>query len=170
MLQTNRLILRHPVPADGQAFLEIHNTEFVLRFNGMNRISLEKAIKQLSDSCDRTWLLEQKETGKVIGAIFTQEDSIRWGVESLEVSYFLDERCSRQGYMKEALHTLIGYLFETRQLTCVAARAFAPNTASHKLLESLGFHRDGYIPQCVKGYRDVIFDDVLYSVFRENWK
>ena len=170
MLETNRLILRHPVPADAERFLAIHNTEFVLHYNGMNHTTLEKAQKQLSDSCGNTWLLELKTVGEIIGAIFTEEDSIRWGVKSVEVSYFLEEEYSRQGYMKEALHGLITHLFETRQLTCVAARAFAPNTASHRLLESLGFHRDGYIPQCVKGYKDVIFDDVLYSVFRENWK
>ena len=110
--------------------------------------------------------MERKDSGKVIGAIFTEEDSIRWGIASMELSYFLGEEYSRQGYMKEALRALIDYLFAIQNLTCVAARSFAPNIASRKLLESLGFHCDGYIPKCVKGCGDVIFDDTLYSLFR----
>lgn len=170
MLETERLILRQPKDSDAEAYFKICNSEYVLRYNAMMPKSLDNILQQFSKPCDDTWILENKETGKVIGAIFTEEDSIRWGVASMEVSYFLSEEYSRQGYMKEALRALIDYLFANRELSCVAARSFAPNTASRKLLESLGFHCDGYIPMCVKGYKDTIFDDTLYSVFKENWK
>ena len=170
MLETERLILRHPEVADADDYLAICNSEFVMRYNAMTPTTEETVTKRFSEPCEDTWILEHEESGKMIGAIFTEEDSIRWGVESLELSYFLAEEFTRQGYMKEALHELIDYLFATQNLTCVAARSFAPNTASRKLLESLGFHCDGYIPHCVKGYQDKIFDDTLYSVFREDWK
>ena len=170
MIETDRLILRHPRCADAQAYLNICNSEFVLRFNAMTPQTIEKVKKQFSQSCEDTWVLEHRLTGQLIGTVFTEEDSIRWGVNSVEVSYFLAEEFSNQGYMKEALHALIAHLFNNRKLTCVAARSFAPNTASRKLLESLGFHQDGYIPHCVRGYNNVVFDDTLYSVFKEDWK
>lgn len=170
MIETKRLILRRPQVADVQAYVSICNSEFVLRYNAMTPRTIERVTEQFSGACDDTLILELKETGQVIGAVFTEEDSIRWDVNSMELSYFLGEAFSCQGYMKEALHALIDHLFATQNLTCVAARSFAPNTASRKLLESLGFHQDGYIPHCVKGYNDTIFDDTLYSVFHENWK
>lgn len=170
MLETERLILRRPKTEDADAYLAICNSEFVLRYNAMTPRTIERVKEQFSAVCEDTWIIELKKSGQVIGAIFIEDDSIRWDVASVELSYFLEEAFSKQGYMKEALHALIDHLFVTQNLTCVAARSFALNTASRKLLESLGFHQDGYIPHCVKGYNNTIFDDTLYSVFRKDWK
>lgn len=70
--------------------------------------------------------------------------------------------------MKEALGAVIEYLFESENLECIAARCFAPNTASLALLRSLGFQQNGCVPRCVKGYRDLIYDDVLHTLVRRN--
>lgn len=170
-LETARLILRSPAPADVEDFLEFRNSEFVLRYNAMTPASREKTLAQFAQQPEQgnCLLLEQKATGTVIGAVFWEEDSLRWGIPSKELSYFIHKAHTRKGYMKEALRALIAWLFETENLTCVAARSFAPNTASRALLESLGFHQDGLIRKCVKGYGDVIFDDSVYSLFREEF-
>ena len=68
------------------------------------------------------------------------------------------------------MQAVLGELFATKDLVCVSARAFAPNTASRALLKSLGFTENGIIPQCVKGYADVVFDDVIHTLFPENLK
>ena len=167
-LETARLILRPPKSEDADSYLNIHNSEFVMKYNAMTPKTLETVRKQFSDPDDSDMLIiELRETGAVIGSVCVEEDSIRWGVASKELSYFLGEQYSRKGYMKEALGAVIDYLFETENLLCVSARSFAPNTASRKLLESLGFIQNGYIPACVKGYGDIIFDDTLYSLFRK---
>jgi RimJ/RimL family protein N-acetyltransferase len=167
-LETARLILRPPKTEDAESYLNIHNSEFAMKYNAMTPKTLETVRKQFSDPDDSDMLIiELRETGAVVGSVCVEEDSIRWGVASKELSYFLGEQYSRKGYMKEALGAVIDYLFETENLLCVSARSFAPNTASRKLLESLGFTQNGYIPACVKGYGDVIFDDTLYSLFRK---
>lgn len=166
-LETERLVLRGPKEADAQAYLTICNSEFVLRYNAMSTSTMESIQAAFSGERESTLLLERKADSSVIGAVFLEEDSLRWGVASRELSYFLREDCSRQGYMKEALCAVIGHLFDSENIECVAARSFAPNTASRKLLESLGFHQDGYIPRCVKGYGGIVYDDTLYSLFRE---
>ena len=170
-LESARLILRSPAPADVEDFLEFRNSEFVLRYNAMTPASREKTLAQFAQQPEQEncLLLESKAAGKVIGAVFWEEDSLRWGIPSKELSYFIHEAHARKGYMKEALRALIAWLFETENLTCVAARSFAPNTASRTLLESLGFHQDGLIRKCVKGYGGVIFDDSVYSLFREEF-
>lgn len=166
-LETVKLILRKPVPQDAEAYLQIHNSEFVLKYNAMTPKTLEAVRKQFSEQDDEGMLvIEHKDSGALIGSLSVEEDSVRWGVASKELTYFLGEQYSRQGYMKEALSALIDHLFETDSLLCVSARCFAPNIASRKLLESLGFQQNGYIPACVKGYGDIVYDDILYSLFK----
>ena len=169
-LETTRLILRPPALRDVDDYMEFCNSDFVLRYNAMTVKPRAEVLAQFSqENSDHTIVMEHKELGKVVGAVFTEEDSLRWGVPSAELSFFLHEEYSRQGYMSEALSAVIAHLFSTQPLECVAARSFAPNTASRRLLESLGFHQDGLIPRCVKGYGGVIFDDTLYSLFRSEF-
>lgn len=168
---TERLILRSPCVADAESYCTIHNSEFVLRYNAMLPTNQERMEKKFADEayCKDTVFLEEKETGILIGAIFLEEDDLRYGVESRSLSYFIREDFSRKGYMKEALQSLITWVFETENLQCVSARAFAPNAASRALLRSLGFQENGIIPKCVKGYADVVFDDVIHTLLKEDF-
>ena len=171
VLETARLLLRKPELSDVDDYLEFVNSEFVRKYNAMTLVTREKAVREFTNAKEdfSVVALESKADQKIIGMIYTQEDSLRYDVASKEFSYFLREEESRKGYMKEALCALIGHFFETEHLICVAARCFAPNIASQRLLESLGFRRDGVVRKCVKGYGDIVFDDCLYSLMREDW-
>lgn len=170
-LSTQRLILRRPKPEDAQSYCAIHNSEFVLRYNAMMPTTKDRMEKKFveEDYCKDTVFLEEKETGELIGAIFLEEDDLRYGVASRSLSYFIRENVSRKGYMKEAMQGVILWLFETEDLECISARAFAPNVASRALLRSLGFQENGIIPRCVKGYGNIIFDDVIHTLFRDDF-
>lgn len=168
-LETRRLILRKPEIADVDDYMEFVNSQFVNLYNAMSPVTREKAEYRFANAPEDGSVLavELKETGKIIGMIYTEEDSLRYGVASKELSYFLREEEAQKGYMKEALGAVIAHLFETENLTCIASRCFLPNIASQRLLESLGFTREGVIRKCVKGYGGTVFDDCLYSLFRE---
>ena len=169
-LETKRLILRQPQVSDAAAYTAIHNSHFVLRYNAMNPTTPERMAEVFQDPeyLENTVFLEEKETGELIGAIFLEEDSLRYGVASKGISYFLAENHSRKGYMKEAMEVVIAHLFVAEGLECVSARAFTANIASRALLKSLGFREDGIIPRCVKGYGGVIFDDAIHTLFHED--
>ena len=169
-LETQRLILRKPELTDVDDYMEFVNSRFVMRYNAMEPVTREKAEAEFANTRDDlgTLVLELKATGKVIGMIYTHPDSLRYQVASKEFSYFLREEEAGKGYMKEALGCLIAHLFEAEQLSCVAARCFLPNVASRRLLESLGFQREGVIRKCVKGFEDTVFDDCLYSLMKED--
>ena len=171
-LTTARLRLRHPKTGDGAAYAEIHNSEFVLRYNAMLPTTEARMEAKFADTeyVENTFFLEEKATGKLIGAIFLEDDDLRYDVASKGMSYFIREDFARKGYMKEAMHAVISHLFESENLECICARAFAPNTASRALLKSLGFQENGIIPRCVKGYGDIIFDDVIHTLFPDNLK
>ena len=171
LLETKHLILRKPELADVDDYMEFVNSEFVMRFNAMHPVSREKAEADFANAQDdfSTIAMELKASGRVIGMIYTGEDSLRYGVNSKELSYFLREEEAGKGYMKEALGALIAHFFQEESLLCIAARCFVPNIASQRLLESLGFHRDGVVRKCVKGYQDTVFDDCLYSLLKEDF-
>ena len=171
-LQTSRLYLRQPRPEDAESFVAIHNSAFVLRYNAMQPTSVERMAHNFSDPdyLENTVFLEEKETGKLIGAIFLEDDDLRYGVASKCLSYFLAEEKARKGYMKEAMQAVLKHLFQEEKLECVSCRAFAPNTASRALLRSLGFRENGTIPRCVKGYTGEIFDDVIHTLFSTDLK
>ena len=171
-LETKRLLLRQPELKDAQAFTEIHNSNFVLRYNAMQPTTPERMENKFrqEDYLQKTVFLEEKETGKLLGAIFLEDDDLRYGVASCCLSYFIAEAYSRKGYMKEAMGAVLAYLFESKKLECVCCRAFAANTASRALLKSLGFAENGTLPHCVKGYTGEIFDDVIHTLFRDTLK
>lgn len=166
-LSTVRLNLRRPKPGDAAAYTEIHNSEFVLRYNAMMPTTPERMEAKFSDPeyLENTLFLEEKETKQLIGAIFLEDDDLRYGVESKGLSYFIREDFARKGYMKEAMTAVIEYLFREEHLECVCVRVFAPNVASRALLKSLGFQENGIIPRCVKGYGGIVFDDVIHTLF-----
>ena len=166
-LETKRLILRQPEIKDARDYTAIHNTPFVLRYNAMQPTTPERMERVFADPAylEKTVFLEDKASGKLLGAIFLEDDDLRYGVESCCLSYFIDEAYSRKGYMKEAMTAVIAELFEKEKLECVCCRAFAANTASRALLKSLGFQENGIIPRCVKGFTGEIFDDVIHTRF-----
>ncbi len=171
-LETKRLILRQPEMKDAQSFTAIHNSAFVLRYNAMQPTTTERMEQAFTNPeyLENTVFLEEKETGNLLGAIFLEDDDLRYGVQSRCLSYFIHEPYSRRGYMKEALSAVIAHLFEAEKLECVCCRAFAPNAASRALLKSLGFQENGIIPRCVKGYSGEIFDDVIHTLFPNDLK
>ena len=166
-LETKRLYLRQPKREDAQAYCDIHNSYFVLRYNAVMPTTPERMEARFQDEeyLSQTVFLEEKESGKLIGAIFWEDDDLRYGVASKNISYFIEESYAGQGFMKEAMHAVLSYLFETQKLDCICARAFAPNEASRALLRSLGFRENGIIPLCVKGYGNMIYDDVIHTLF-----
>ena len=171
-LETERLILRSPRAADARDYTVIHNSDFVLRYNAMQPTTVERMEEKFADEeyLENTVFLEEKESGKLIGAIFLEDDDLRYGVASRSLSYFLAEEKTRKGYMKEAMRAVTAYLFREENLECISCRVFAPNTASRALLRSLGFRENGVIPRCVKGYTGEIFDDVLHTLFPDDLK
>ena len=162
---TDRLCIRLAKDCDVDAVLLFRNSEFVLKYNCMHKCTRDELYQELVREDSFVMVLNQQ----VIGVIDLHEDSLRYRIASKELSYYLDEAYTKQGYMKEALGAIINYLFRVEKLECVSARAFVENIASHKLLLSLGMHQDGVLPKAVKGYNDIVYDDGLYSILKEEY-
>ncbi|NLP35964.1 MAG: GNAT family N-acetyltransferase [Clostridiales bacterium] len=171
-METERLILRAARPGDENDIFEIRNSEYVLKYNCMSKITLEQLQEQVEKDidCKNTFYIELKEKQKVIGVIDLEEDGLRYGVNSLSISYYLGEEYSSKGYMTEALQEIISYVFEEMQADVLSVRAFKDNIASQRLIEKLGFTYEGCIRRGIKGYQDIIYDDMIYSILKEEYE
>ncbi len=171
-METERLLLRGSQLGDEEDLFEIRNSEFVLKYNCMKKITLEQLQDQVKKDMESkdTFCIVQKESGKVIGKVDIDQDSLRYGVNALGISYYLGEQYTSKGFMTEALREIIRYAFEERFVEVLSVRVFRDNRASRRLVEKLGFVNDGCIRRCVKGYQDIIYDDMIYSMLREEYE
>ena len=164
-LETRRLLLRNVKQSDAEEYLQFHNSEFVLRYNAMEKETAEQAERFIRENLgnDRRVAIARRDTDEFVGMIYIEEDSLRYRANSLEVSYWLGEPYSAQGLMTEALGALVGYLLEEKGLNSVTARAFADHPCSGKLLRRLGFRQEGHLREAVRGYDGALHDDLLFS-------
>lgn len=167
-LETERLLVRGVRKEDAAALLAIQNTEYVLRYNGMEKWDLSKMRGYIEKHADALLTVCFKD-GTVIGQIGITEDSLRYDVGSKELNFYLSESAAGKGYMSEALNAVLEDLFLRLGVSLVTARAFVPNTASRRLLQKLGFRQEGELRRCVRGYGGTIFDDALYSITKEEF-
>jgi ribosomal-protein-alanine N-acetyltransferase len=171
-METKRLHIRKAKPTDFDDYIKMRNSEFVLKYNAMKVLKDEEVKQELLkySQSQEVLFLEEKALGKVIGAVFLQPDSLRYQVDAVMLSYYLNEEYAAKGYMSEALKAIIDHLFNEKKAEVVSARVFSDNIPSQKLLQKLGFVKEGCIRRCVKGYRDVVHDDMLFSILKEEYK
>lgn len=86
-----------------------------------------------------------------------------------ELGYWVAPDYQRNGHATEGVSLLLDYGFEERNLHRVEARVFEFNTASQRLLESLGFtkegiHRDAHFAR--GEYQDVFW----YGLLEDEWE
>ena len=88
------------------------------------------------------YMIVLKESGEVIGTVNLFADDSR-AVDAMEVGYSIAHAHQRKGYAYEALSALLGLLQNDLYLEMVTAGILPENKASEKLLEKLGFHKEG---------------------------
>ena len=85
-----------------------------------------------------------------------------------EIGYDLGKVSWRQGYMTEALRAALQFGFETMDLNRVEALVYPENEASIRLLERLGFQKEGLLRQSI--YQGgVYYDHWLLSLLKAEW-
>ncbi len=96
--------------------------------------------------------------GKPVGTVGLNGVTDVYGVA--ELGYWIAPDHHGQGFATEAARLLVGYGFDERRLHRVGARAFEFNDASRRVLEKVGFEREGVS-------RDAAFVDGKYvDVYR----
>jgi ribosomal-protein-alanine N-acetyltransferase len=177
-LRTERLIVRTPIKGDGVRYARYYSQNrgflqpYSPRFDeGMfSAAEWEASIpliqQQFANGTTARFVLIQGDD--LIGvANFTQMN--RSPSFSSVLGYTLSEAEQGKGLMKEALHEVLSYVFEVRNLHRVTANYMPRNERSGRLLRSLGFQVEGYARDYL--LIDGVWEDhVLTSLTNPNWQ
>jgi RimJ/RimL family protein N-acetyltransferase len=110
----------------------------------------------------------QKKDGTEIGLIFFFY-ALHPMAKTLEISYRLIPSERRKGYCTEAAQIMVDYLFLSKETTCIQATTHSENIDSQKVLQRLGFQKEGTMRKrfYVRGEWQNL---TVFSILREEWK
>lgn len=149
-LETERLLLREMAASDAPALFDIYSDLQVMRWFGSDPlVSMEDAHKlievfagwrRLANPGAR-WGMQRKADGKFVGTCGLFKWNRTW--KTCVVGYELASSAQGQGFMHEALSTILDWGFKHMDLHRVEAQAHPENLPSIKLLSKLGFVHEG---------------------------
>jgi ribosomal-protein-alanine N-acetyltransferase len=142
--ETERLRLRTWEPVDFLDAFELWGNPEVMRYVGDPLADHEAARRTLERACEAQsrygvslWAMEEKATGKLLGACgfhFVSD----WPV--LELAYHLKPAHWQQGLATEAARGCVRYGVDVLKAVKITASVQVGNVASRRVLEKLGFH------------------------------
>ena len=166
LLEGKNVNLRIAEKEDISLVLEwVNNPEFYGLYNPLQQTSkteLEKRFENLPPE-EKAFFIEKKDGSKV-GGISHSLVGNQW-----EIGYTMIPTERRKGYCTEAVEIMVDYLFLSKDIGRIQAHTDVRNVGSQKVLEHVGFRREGTIRKSsfVRGeWRDMF----LYGILREEWK
>lgn len=173
-IETERLRLRRFRADDLPTLLAYRNDPVVARYQSWTGMSEREGtlfIEQMTTLQPGTrneWFqfaIERSSDGAHIGdcALHTLDDK-RLG----EIGYTLAREAQRQGYAREAVAAMVDYAFTTLGMHRIGATVDVENTPSCRLLERLGFRREGTLVEAA-WYHGRWCSDHLYAILAREW-
>jgi RimJ/RimL family protein N-acetyltransferase len=174
-LSTSRLLIRRLTLADAEAFFDVFSNVDVMRYwSSSPMMALVEAEKKIGDILEHyrkgdlfQFGIERKLDRQLIGTCTLHH--IHEQNRRAEIGYALGRPYWGQGYMHEALLTLIGHAFRVAGLHRLEADIDPRNEASARSLERLGFQREGLLRErwIVDGE---VSDSALYGLLASEWR
>ncbi len=173
-LRTDRLVLRPFANADADNLFTLCSNEYVMRYWDASPWSERAEAEQFITACGR---IAEKGSGARL-AIDRASDKrfigwcgvTRWKPEyrSAAMGYCLDEHAWGRGYATEAGLALLQWAFDALGLNRVQAEVDTRNAASARVLEKLGFLREGTLREdCIVD--GVVSDSWVYGLIKGQW-
>jgi len=140
------------------------NPDFRGEFEQLREGTLADLEKRYDNLKDSQWFFIEKKDGIKIGDIAHLLEA-----GEVEIGYYIVPNERRKGYATEAIMIMVDYLFLSKTIERVQAKANPENTASCKALEKAGFKREGILRKTFFS-RGKWKDDCMFSMLREEWK
>lgn len=176
-LTTPRLVLREITLDDGTFWLRIFSDPETVELTayeaprdleGAQAEILQYAIRPFQEHTGIRWGITLRGTDDLIGTV-GYHGWAREGANRARVGYDLLRERRRQGIMTEAMRAILPYGFNTMSLNRIEALTDPRNVASMRLLERVGFHREGVLRENTF-FRGGFVDDVLFSLLAREWR
>ena len=170
-----RVSLRPFIENDKDSIYAIYSDPEVMRYWGSLPMKdpleakdfLAEILEDLRSRRCIQWGIARRTDDRVIGTIaFFYLDFV---ARKAELGFALGRAHWGMGYMHEALQAAIGYAVNEMDLRRLEADVDPRNLPSIRLLERLGFQKEGYLRErwLVLGESQ---DSVLYGLLRKDWK
>ena len=170
-----RLRLRPFDDADADDLFTLHSNATVLRYWDAppwgERARAERFITacrhMAEEGIGARLAVDQASDGAFIGWCSLN----RWNpvYRSASLGYCFDDAVWGHGFATEAAHELLRWAFETLDLNRVQAETDTRNVASARVLEKLGFVREGTLREdCV--VNGEVSDSWVYGLIRREWR
>lgn len=172
-IRTTRLELRPLREEDVAALFEIHSDPASMRYwdapiwksdeRGRAMVARDLALT----TRDHLRLgIELSTSGRLLGTCALWNINAQY--RRAEIGYILNPRAWGRGYMHEALSALLDYAFGELNLNRVEADTDPRNEPSARLLERLGFSKEGLLRErCIVDGE--ISDAAMYGLLRREW-
>jgi RimJ/RimL family protein N-acetyltransferase len=174
-LHTARLRLRPFNDSDANALFALHSNATVLRYwdapPWSEHLRAERfiaACRQIAEAGTWTRLAVDRVSD---GAFIGWCSLTRWNPDyrSASMGYCLDDAAWGHGYATEAARALLQWAFDTLKMNRVQAETDTRNAASARVLEKLGFVREGTLREdCV--VNGEVSDSWVYGLIRREWQ
>ena len=154
-LNTPRLLLRRFRPDDAADLYAYLSDPRVYRFEPgkpLDRAQADQRAAAMATS-PHFWAVELRSTGKVIGQIYLKQIEPPEHL-TCKLGYILSPAYQRQGYGAEAAAALVRQALTAGGMHRIVAHCNPENTASWRLLEKIGFRREGLLREDVFFRRD----------------
>ncbi|MDF2943940.1 MAG: hypothetical protein K0S01_2798 [Herbinix sp.] len=184
-IETNRLILRQITQSDsdGRDSLEFINDYSVYRFWGLydetkdtdgrhrpkKKIKLDYhynvTMKEYHARRELTWLMELKDTHKVIGEIVLYDFRLQ---KQADIGYRINKDYWGHGFAPEAGLAMVKVAFEYMDLKRLQIRCFTNNNGSVRVAQKLAFNQEGFIRQ--GAILNVMTDYYIFGLLKEAYE
>ena len=172
-LRTHRLLLRPFTQTDTDAIFAVFSNPRVMRYWDSPAWKERAQAERFIENSQR---MEQEASGARLaiehdGAIIGQCCLFKWNptFRSAGIGYCLDDAAWGRGFATEAVGAMLRWAFDTLDLNRVQAELDTRNPASARVLEKLGFVREGTLREdCVVD--DEVSDSWVYGLLRRERK
>ena len=137
-------------------------------YNPLHQVSRTEAEKMFENPHEeKSFIIEKKDGSKIgfIGHFYV----LHVAGKQLEIGYSLLPSERGKGYCTEATQLMVDYLFLSKETMRIQAQTDPRNVASHKVLEKVGFKKEGTLRKSFF-MRGEWRDAYIYSILREEWK
>jgi [ribosomal protein S5]-alanine N-acetyltransferase len=174
VIETKRLVLREVTNEDAYSILDYLSDEEVMKYYGLEPFnSIQDAIDEISwyqsiqnNKTGIRWGITLKDKGVVIGSCgFHKISSQHFRTE---IGFELSKEQWRKGIAFEAVEAIISYGFEHMNFNRIEALIEPPNLSSQRLVEKLGFMREGLLRN-YEFTRGKFEDLYMYSLLKQDF-
>lgn len=178
VIHGQNVYLRTPTAGDFDDWAELRYSSrvFLMRWeptwpeDDLTRLAFRRRVKRYAqefrDDNSYAFFLFRRQDDRLLGGLTLS--NVRRGVaQACSLGYWMGEPYAGRGYMSAGVRAIIPFVFDSLRLRRIEAACMPTNAASIRLLEKVGFTREGYARRylCIAGTWQ---DHLLYAMLAED--